>query len=673
MPTLIEKIFSSNTFIPHGHCYLWQSDLVWLHILSDSLIALAYYSIPLTLIYFVRKRKDLPFDWVFLLFSAFIISCGTTHIMEVWTLWHPTYWLSGILKAITALVSVYTAFTLVELMPLALELPSPAQLTIINQNLEQQIRDRQRAEAQIRQLNQELEAKVAQRTAELETSMAQVKDYVERIALIMDAAKMGSWDWDLKTQKITWSLYHEILWGYQPCNPERSYEEWACRVHPNDLARVEAAVQHSQATYSDFTEEYRIILDHNKVHWVIGYGRVSLDDKGEPLRMLGLVQNITERKQVEAEIQEFNRRWRSVLDNIQMLVIELNENGIVEYINPFFQKISQFTPEEVIGKHWVTHFTPQPISANLNDIFYEILNGQTPEYYVSPVLTKSGEERMIGWRISLLKDNSGHSIGMIAMGEDITEHYHLERMKSQFISTVSHELRTPLTTIQASLSLLHEKVIDPNSEEGETTINIATDGVDRLVRLVNDILDLERLRSGKIRVEKNYYNIQQIVNEAIWQIQELIKQANIEIKINISATAFSLYADKDRLIQVLINLLSNAIKFSPSDSQITLAVKTFMSTELTPLESIFVTQFSISDQGRGIPHQKLEAIFEPFQQVDASDSREKGGTGLGLAICRNIIEQHYGRIWVKSTLGQGSTFYFMIPTDPLEASFESTF
>ncbi|MEB3150245.1 MAG: hybrid sensor histidine kinase/response regulator, partial [Sphaerospermopsis sp.] len=106
------NFFSSGNFIPHGHCYLWQTNLVWLHIISDSLIALAYYSIPITLFYFVRKRQDLPFNWIFLLFAAFIIACGTTHLMEIWTLWYPVYWVSGSLKAITAFVSVFTAIEL---------------------------------------------------------------------------------------------------------------------------------------------------------------------------------------------------------------------------------------------------------------------------------------------------------------------------------------------------------------------------------------------------------------------------------------------------------------------------------------------------------------------------------------------------------------------------------
>jgi hypothetical protein len=121
MPEFLQNLFASESFIPHGHCYLWNTNLVLLHIASDSVIALAYYSIPMMLIYFAHKRRDVPFHRVFLLFGAFILACGTSHLMEVWTLWHPVYWLSGILKAITALISIYTALVLCPLLPKALD------------------------------------------------------------------------------------------------------------------------------------------------------------------------------------------------------------------------------------------------------------------------------------------------------------------------------------------------------------------------------------------------------------------------------------------------------------------------------------------------------------------------------------------------------------------------
>ncbi|GAB4303712.1 MAG: hypothetical protein Fur0025_45100 [Oscillatoriaceae cyanobacterium] len=155
------------SFIPHGHCYLWKPGLVGLHSISDAIIALAYYSIPCTLVYFVNKRKDLPFDWVFLMFGAFIVLCGSTHLMEIWTLWHPDYWEAGWLKVVTAIVSVGTAIALVPLVPKALALPSPAQLEAANQALAAEIVERKKAEEDVRNLNAVLEVRVQERTQEL--------------------------------------------------------------------------------------------------------------------------------------------------------------------------------------------------------------------------------------------------------------------------------------------------------------------------------------------------------------------------------------------------------------------------------------------------------------------------------------------------------------------------
>lgn len=164
------ELFDSRQFVPHGHCYLWQPNLVGLHIVSDLLIALAYYSIPIMLVYFVLQRRDVPFQGIFLLFGAFIIACGTTHLMEIWTLWHPTYWLSGGLKIITAIVSLYTVSELFTLIPQALVLPSPAELALANQQLSQEISDRQKTEAALRKYQEKLEAlvkEVGERTVEL--------------------------------------------------------------------------------------------------------------------------------------------------------------------------------------------------------------------------------------------------------------------------------------------------------------------------------------------------------------------------------------------------------------------------------------------------------------------------------------------------------------------------
>lgn len=161
------KNFFSATFIPHGHCYLWKPGLVWLHVTSDALTALAYYSIPILLVYFLRQRKDVPMSWMFLWCAAFVLACGTNHIMDIWTVWHPTYWVSGSIKAIGALVSISTAILLMRLMPQALAIPSHNELEAANAALAKEIEERQQAEASIRILNAQLEQRVEERTASL--------------------------------------------------------------------------------------------------------------------------------------------------------------------------------------------------------------------------------------------------------------------------------------------------------------------------------------------------------------------------------------------------------------------------------------------------------------------------------------------------------------------------
>jgi len=196
MQEMWKFFFSSGSFIPHGHCYLWQTKLVWLHVASDSIIALAYFSIPITLIYFISKREDLPFDWIFAMFGAFIVACGITHIFEVWTLWHPTYWLSGTMKAITAIISFATAILLVNLIPQALALPSPAQLEIANSLLEAEIVERQSAEAALQKAKDELEIRVDERTAELKRQTQQLAQTLSELqqtqSRLIQSEKMSS-------------------------------------------------------------------------------------------------------------------------------------------------------------------------------------------------------------------------------------------------------------------------------------------------------------------------------------------------------------------------------------------------------------------------------------------------------------------------------------------------
>lgn len=422
-----------------------------------------------------------------------------------------------------------------------------------------------------------------------------------------------------------------------------------------DLNYVQQSLRGEVRTY-ELEKRYL----HKLGYTVWGLLSVSLlrNQEGEPLYFISQVQDITDRKQTEADLKEKNHRWRSLLDNVQLIVVGLDRHGLIEYANPFLLKLIGYTEVEVLGKYWFDNFIPPHKTSEISHIFQEIiLEVNTHSYVLNPILTRTGEERMIAWSNTLLHDIQGNAIGLISIGEDVTERYKLERMKGEFVSIVSHELRTPLTSMRAALNLLAEHIVDPASETGQNVIQIAAEGVERLVRLVNDILDLERLESGKLRLEKSCCDPAKVVKTAIDQMQEMANQEGVKIETNIES--YPIYADCDRLLQILTNLLSNAIKFSASNSTIWLQVQIIQNPPY-PSNSPQL-QFSIKDQGRGIPTDKLETIFERFHQLDASDSRDKGGTGLGLAICRSIVEQHGGKIWVESILGEGSTFYFTLP------------
>jgi PAS domain S-box-containing protein len=256
-----------------------------------------------------------------------------------------------------------------------------------------------------------------------------------------------------------------------------------------------------------------------------------------------------------------------------------------------------------------------------------------------------------------LELQEGRAVGVVVAFTDISERNALDRMKDEFISTVSHELRTPLTSLRAALGLIAGGAITSRPEKVRQMMEIAIGNTDRLVRLVNDILDLERIGSGKAELHSVMCSMDELMRRTTSLLQASAQKSNV--RFTIEANDVQVYADPDRILQTLTNLVSNAIKFSPQATTIPSEVR-LTAHYVSPEEALI----EVKDQGRGIPEDKLQQIFERFKQVDASDSRAMGGTGLGLAICRSIITQHGGTIWATSRLGEGSVFHFTLPTQP---------
>ena len=233
---------------------------------------------------------------------------------------------------------------------------------------------------------------------------------------------------------------------------------------------------------------------------------------------------------------------------------------------------------------------------------------------------------------------------------DVTQRREVDRMKDEFLSVVSHELRTPLTSIRGSLGLLASGKLGDLGPRAESMVTIALQSSERLTRLINDLLDIERIESGTRPMEVTAHDADQLLAAAARQIDGLA--TSVGVRVEVGATAGRVLADEDGVMQTLMNLLGNAIKYSEPGGRVVL--------DATEGEGLVL--FRVRDHGRGIPADKLETIFERFEQVDSSDARQKGGTGLGLAISRSIIERHGGRIWAESVLGVGTTVQFTLPS-----------
>jgi signal transduction histidine kinase len=247
--------------------------------------------------------------------------------------------------------------------------------------------------------------------------------------------------------------------------------------------------------------------------------------------------------------------------------------------------------------------------------------------------------------------------GAVVVFRDVTQRREVDRMKSEFVSMVSHELRTPLTSIRGALGLLSGGALGELAPNAARMVDIALESSDRLTRLINDILDIERIEAGVVSMKRAFHPIDGLISAAVDQVQLLAEQSQIAIATS-PAPGSRVYADADRVIQTLVNLVGNAIKFSPGMTTVV----------IDAVERGTFVEVAIHDQGRGIPEGKLEEIFARFQQVDSSDARAKGGSGLGLAISRSLVERLGGRIWAENNRGGGATFRFTLPT---EAEFSS--
>jgi PAS domain S-box-containing protein len=600
--------FSTAGFMPHGMCYQWQPGVLATHVISDGLISLAYLSISCTLLYFVHRRIDLKHEWIFLCFAIFIIACGFTHAMEIWTIWHPTYWASGGIKLLTALASVSTAILLVRYFPSALRLPAPSAM---------------------------------HRIVQLETLNRSLVEDSARSAIAADAAGLGFWTFDVATRALHWDESMYRLYGLLASGgvePEALRES---RSRLEDHAKSELGAIDAPEGGRDYDAEFPAVYPNGVIRQLKAVARVTRDADGRAVRMLGVTFDITERKNADEQ-------FRLAIEAAPTGMLLMDVRGSIVLVNAQIERLFGYPRSELLGQPMET-LVPERFRASIPDFRSGSFRAPTEDAAALYGLRKDGSEVPIEIGLNPLLTSEGEFV--LSSIVDLSQRLEIERIRNEFVSTVSHELRTPLTSIRGSLGLLQSGAMGALPDKAAEMVAIAYKNSGRLVRIINDILDIGTIDAGKLALQMRIVTLAELLQQSVEANSGFAEKCEVRFVLEQVSVNDRVMADPDRLMQVVANLLSNAAKFSAPGSDVLIRVRPG-STAL---------RIEVQDFGAGIPEEFKAHIFTKFAQADASATRRFEGTGLGLSIARKLTEAMGGSIGFDSIVGQGSVFYIDLP------------
>jgi PAS domain S-box-containing protein len=645
----LRQLFGAGEFMPHGYCYLWNPGMVWLHVISDSLIAISYFTIPMTLLWFVRKRRDLPFSWMFGLFGVFIVACGGTHVMEVWNLWHAEYWLAGVLKAVTAVASVATAILLTRLMPQALKLPNITQWARANAALEKEVHERRELEIDLRM------------------SESRFREQAELLDLTHDAIIVRN----LRDEITYWNHGAEELYGWRAEEIlGKTPQDVLQTVYPKALAEIEAETWDRGSWEGELAHSRRdgsVVTVSSR--WVL-----RRDDQANPNGVVESNRDITAKKEAEEtqrKSDEDNRqseiRFRLLIDAVKdYAIMGLDANGLVTSWNTGAERLKGYSSEEIIGQH-LSRFYPQAEIASRkpeSELQEAASTGHTEAQDWR--VRKDGSRFWAEVAITAVHDSTGKLIGFVKIAKDITSRRDSEeqirklnaeltgrveelgtvnRELESFSYSVSHDLRAPLRHVDGFARILKEEYSPVMPAEAIRYLDRILEAATHMGQLIDDLLNLARI--GRRELKRARAQIALVVKQAIAELPAEEQERNIEWRIE---PLPELNCDAGLLKLVFINLLSNAVKFTRRQPIAVIEVGSRI-TDGRP--TIFVR-----DNGVGFDPRYADKLFGVFQRLHRQEDFE--GSGIGLATVQRIIRRHGGEIWAESQVNAGTTFFFTL-------------
>ncbi len=579
------QIVSALTFIPHGHCYLWPWDLVSLHLVSDAVIAFCYYSIPALILYFVRQRHhDIPYPAFFLLFAAFILCCGTSHLIEIWTLWYPHYWLSGAIKAVTAAVSLATVLMIFHIMPLAMALPSPAQLEEANRLLAAEIQERLEAEAELMQAHQTL------------------KFHFENTPLAVV-------EWDSQMRINRWSKRAEKIFGWRAEDVvQKCPSDWEF-IYPEDLPDVTTII----SKLLDGTQPRNTIANRNYkkdgsvVHceW---YNSALFDETGKLVSVISLIQDVTQRVQVEERLREKTTDLETAISHLQRTQAQLIQSEKMSSLGQLVAGIAHEINNPVNFIYANLIHTHQYL-----DSLLELLE-LYDTYYPHPIpeIQEKAEEIDLEYLvIDLPKMIESMGSGAERIRSIVTSLRTFSRLDESELKSVDIH-----SGIDSTLMVLQHR-LTPN--------NISPANINGII-VIKEYGDLPEIECYPSQLNQAIINL---LNNAI----DALEESQISNLTECQA----------------VNLPDLPPIFPLSLPTITIK------TAMTDSNKVAIY---IADNGPGIPEAVKQRMFDPFFTTKPVGK----GTGLGLSISYQIVvEKHQGRLECFSTLGQGTQFTIELP------------
>jgi PAS domain S-box-containing protein len=532
-----------------------------------------------------------------------------------------------------------------------------------------------------------------QTEASLQTSRQQLSQ-----ALI--AARMGSWRWHLPTNRLSWSPEAARIFGVD--FEQNDFQSVLTRFHPDDRERVLKGLQEALLQGNLLHFEYRIYDAAGDMRWITNYGHIEYDAEGKPLAILGLVQDITERKQAEQALKESELKFHTLFKNLPMQgviyqFIRDEQGEIVDWeisdINPLGAASIGGSAGDLIGKRAFEMFGPEvmgpylelsrQVAATGEPRLFETHFDTNGRDYLSSVflvgsdhyaniaiditerkqaekalraseekyrlLSEELEERVQQRTAELQVSRDRLSLANIALEK-------AARMKDEFLASMSHELRTPLTGILGLSESLQLNTYGGLNEKQNKALRLIEESGHHLLDLINDILDLSKIEAGKLELDIQPLSLSEICQSALELTRGMANKKRQKVSFTMIPPTVTVQGDARRIKQMLVNLLSNAIKFTAEDGALGLDVRVD--------EDDQVVSLSVWDNGIGIAAENIERLFQPFVQLDSSLARQYSGTGLGLSLVQRMADLHGGSVQVESSLGAGSRFTILLPWSP---------